>query len=88
VYGLEKELTDDELWHELELVYADYFVRDFPEALETEISERGVKLSGGQKQRIAIARAFLRELKILCWMKQQPVSIHILKKKCNDHWIN
>ncbi|WP_207871583.1 ATP-binding cassette, subfamily B, bacterial AbcA/BmrA [Enterococcus sp. DIV2402] len=65
VYGLEKELTDDELWHGLELAYADHFVRDFPEALETEIGERGVKLSGGQKQRIAIARAFLRDPKIL-----------------------
>ena len=64
-YGLDRKLTDDELWHGLSLAYADEFVRDFPEQLNTQIGERGVKLSGGQKQRIAIARAFLRDPKIL-----------------------
>ncbi|WP_125587916.1 ABC transporter ATP-binding protein [Companilactobacillus jidongensis] len=64
-YGLDKTLTDDELWHGLELAYADKFVKEFPEQLNTQIGERGVKLSGGQKQRIAIARAFLRDPKVL-----------------------
>lgn len=64
-YGLNKQLTDEELWHGLSLAYADKFVNDFPEKLNTQIGERGVKLSGGQKQRIAIARAFLRDPKIL-----------------------
>mgnify|MGYP000348834707 CR=1 FL=1 len=64
-YGLAKTLTDAELWHGLELAYADQFVRDFTDQLDTQIGERGVKLSGGQKQRLAIARAFLRDPKIL-----------------------
>ena len=34
-YGLNRELTDDELWHGLELAYADQFVKDFPEQLAT-----------------------------------------------------
>ena len=58
-------MTDAELWHGLELAYADQFVRDFTDQLDTQIGERGVKLSGGQKQRLAIASAFLRDPKIL-----------------------
>ncbi|HCD06871.1 MAG TPA: multidrug ABC transporter permease [Lactobacillus sp.] len=64
-YGLNRNLTDEELWHGLKLAYADEFVKNFPDQLNTQIGERGVKLSGGQKQRIAIARAFLRDPKIL-----------------------
>ncbi|MFH5811935.1 ABC transporter ATP-binding protein [Companilactobacillus sp. FL22-1] len=64
-YGLNKHLTDEDLWQGLKLAYAEEFVKKFPDQLDTQIGERGVKLSGGQKQRIAIARAFLRDPKIL-----------------------
>lgn len=65
-YGLDDNAySDDDLWHVLELAYADQFVHEMPDGLDTQVGERGVKVSGGQRQRLAIARAFLRDPKIL-----------------------
>ncbi|CAM3891023.1 ABC transporter ATP-binding protein [Lederbergia lenta] len=66
-YGLDnwQEISDERLWQVAKMAYADQFIRSFPHGLDTEVGERGVKLSGGQRQRIAIARAFLRDPKIL-----------------------
>ncbi|KGR74205.1 ABC transporter ATP-binding protein [Ureibacillus sinduriensis] len=64
-YGLTEKASDERLWEVAKMAYADEFIRSFADGLDTEVGERGVKLSGGQKQRIAIARAFLRDPKIL-----------------------
>ncbi|MBM7599569.1 ATP-binding cassette subfamily B protein AbcA/BmrA [Virgibacillus halotolerans] len=66
-YGLQnwEKIPDERLWEVAKMAYADQFIKEFSHGLDTEVGERGVKLSGGQRQRIAIARAFLRDPKIL-----------------------
>ena len=64
-YGATRNYTDEELWHVLDMAYAKTFVEAMSQGLDTEVGERGVKVSGGQRQRLAIARAFLRDPKIL-----------------------
>lgn len=49
----------------LKLANAYEFVQKFPNGIESQVGERGVRLSGGQKQRIQIARAILKNSPIL-----------------------
>jgi ATP-binding cassette subfamily B protein AbcA/BmrA len=64
-YGIDKEVSGEELKRIAKMAYADQFIDEFPDGYETEVGERGVKLSGGQRQRIGIARALIRDPKIL-----------------------
>ena len=57
--------TEEQVNHALEVSYADEYINQMSEGLETEIGDRGTKLSGGQSQRLTIARAFLRDCPIL-----------------------
>lgn len=56
---------DAEVWRALGLAQADRFVRALPQGLDTRIGERGNSLSGGQRQRLALARALVRQPRLL-----------------------
>lgn len=60
-----KNATDEEVTQACIWADADGFVRSFPDGYDTVLGQGGVNLSGGQKQRLCIARALLKNPKIL-----------------------
>ncbi len=63
-YGKPKA-TRKEIIAAARLAQADDFIKKLPDGYDTMIGERGVRLSGGEKQRLAIARAILKNPKIV-----------------------
>ena len=59
------EATDEEVIAAAKAANADEFIREMPDGYATKISERGSNLSGGQRQRISIARAILKNPRVL-----------------------
>ncbi|MDO4306640.1 MAG: ABC transporter ATP-binding protein [Eubacteriales bacterium] len=60
-----QDADDEQLWKALELAQAAEFVRSKPLGLDEPVEQGGRNFSGGQKQRLTIARALVRQPKIL-----------------------
>lgn len=57
--------SKEEIYQAAKAAYLDDFIESLPNRYQTIVGERGTQLSGGQRQRIAIARAFLKNSKII-----------------------
>ncbi|MDD4689864.1 MAG: ABC transporter ATP-binding protein [Eubacteriales bacterium] len=64
VYGMHN-VNEERLQEVIKMACIDEFLDELPNGLDTEVGDRGSKLSGGQKQRISIARALIRDPRIL-----------------------
>lgn len=60
-----KNATDEEMIEACKLAQADEFISQFPQKYNTYIEQGGTNVSGGQKQRLCIARALLKQPKVL-----------------------
>lgn len=60
-----KDATEEEIVNAAKMACADDFIRDTENGYETMLGQGGVNLSGGQKQRLSLARALIRNPKIL-----------------------
>jgi ATP-binding cassette subfamily C protein len=58
-------MNEEEMWSALELTGAAALVRGMEEGLDAIVGERGALISGGERQRIALARALLRNPRLL-----------------------
>ena len=65
VYGLNREVSDEELSEVLEAACLTSVIAKLPDGVDTVVGEKGSTLSGGQRQRVSIARAIIRKPKVI-----------------------
>jgi len=59
------DASNDEIYKAADMAMCTDFINKLENKFETKIGENGIKLSGGEKQRLSIARAFLKNSKII-----------------------
>ncbi len=82
-YGTEN-VTEERLWEILRDVGLDDIVSQLPHGLDTQLGEHGGKMSGGQRQRISIARALLRNPKLIIFDEATSALDSVSEKKVQE----
>ncbi len=82
-YGSE-DISDEQLQEVIKAANLDDFISSLPDGLDTMITEHGSNLSGGQRQRISIARAFVRDPRILILDEATSALDSISEKKIQN----
>ena len=82
-YGAE-DISDEMLNEVIKAADLNGFIAELPEGLDTRVTEHGANLSGGQRQRVSIARAFVRDPKILILDEATSALDSVSEKKIQD----
>lgn len=85
-YGM-PGVTEERLWDAIKAAHLADFIRNLPEGLDTLVGEHGSKLSGGQRQRIAIARAIIRDPRVIIF-DEATSALDTISEKEIQHAIN
>lgn len=79
------DVSDREIYQALHLANANEFVKALPDKLDSFLGEGGTRLSGGQKQRICIARALLKNSKIIIFDEATSALDNISQEKVMEN---
>lgn len=83
IYGLE-DVAEEQVVHAVEAANLKSVIAKFPKGLDTMIEEHGANLSGGQRQRISIARAIIRDPKVIILDEATSALDTISEKEIQD----
>ena len=87
--AMDTDLSDEDVWHYLNLAGLKTDVETFPNKLQTQLGEWGINLSGGQKQRLTLARALAKKPKLLflddCLSAVDTITEEIILKNLDKH---
>lgn len=83
VYGLER-VSEEKIGHAIEAANLKSVIAKLPKGLDTMIGEHGANLSGGQRQRISIARAIIRDPKVIILDEATSALDTISEKEIQD----
>jgi ATP-binding cassette subfamily B protein len=85
-YGM-PGVTEEQLWDAIRAANLEALIKSLPDGLDTEVGERGDKLSGGQRQRISIARAIIRNPRVIIF-DEATSALDSISEKEIQHAIN